>query len=193
MKTNQKSLSWSTRDTVVVAISSVVFGVCYLAWVQIWLLAQGLIGPLAMDIVFGFWFAGSTFTAYVVRKPWVAFATAILAVVAEIFSGNAAGAILLLTGFIQGLGSEMPFLSTRWRRYGWPVLLFSGVSAALFSFVYNWVRFDYESLKPGLLITMFSIRILSGMILGAVLPKIVADRLLKTGVLDGLAIETDGK
>ena len=116
-----------------------------------------------------------------------------LAVLAEILAGNAAGAILLLTGVIQGLGSEVPFLATRWRRYSLPVLLLSGAAAAIFSFVYNWVRFDYGSMAPGLLITMFVIRIASGALLGGLLPKFVADRLRSTGVFDGLAIEAHGE
>lgn len=188
---NSSRRSWTTRDTVFVSVSAVLFGVLYLAWVQVWLFAQGLIGPLAMDIVFGFWFAGSTFTAYVVRKPWIAFATAMIAVVFQILAGNAAGAILLLTGVVQGLGSELPFAITRWRRYGWPVILASGGTAAFFSFVYNWVRFDYGNLAVGLLVAMFAIRVVSGLLLGSVLPRFVAERLRRSGIFDGMAIENE--
>ncbi|MDA3947669.1 MAG: ECF transporter S component [Spirochaeta sp.] len=182
--------SWTTRETVVISVSSVVFGMLYLAWVQLWLVAQGVIGPLAMDIVFGFWFAGSVFNTYVIRKPFVALATALIASLAEVLTGNPAGAILLLTGVIQGAGSELPFLLTRWRRYSVTILALSSVSAAVFSFVYNWVRFDYQNLEPGLLIAMFVIRITSGVLLGSLLPLFFASRLRKTGVFSGLAIDT---
>jgi energy-coupling factor transport system substrate-specific component len=175
---------------VVISVSSVVFGMLYLAWVQLWLVAQGVIGPLAMDIVFGFWFAGSVFNTYVIRKPFVALATALIASLAEVLTGNPAGAILLLTGVIQGAGSELPFLLTRWRRYSVTILALSSVSAAVFSFVYNWVRFDYQNLEPGLLIAMFVIRITSGVLLGSLLPLFFASRLRKTGVFSGLAIDT---
>lgn len=184
--------SWTTRETVVVSVSSVVFGMLYLAWVQLWLIAQGLIGPLAMDIVFGFWFAGSVFNAYVIRKPFVALSTALIASLAEVLTGNPAGAILLLTGLIQGVGSELPFLLTRWRRYSVTILAFSSVSAAIFSFVYNWVRFDYQTLESGLLIAMFAIRVTSGVLLGSLLPLFFAKRLRKTGVFAGLAIDSSG-
>ncbi len=196
MTTRQSSASgWTTRESVVVAVSSAVFGMLYLAWVQVWLVAQGLIGPIAMDIVFGFWFAGSTFNAYVIRKPGVAFATAMIAVVVQILSGNAAGAILLLTGLVQGAGSELPFLLTRWRRYTWPVIVASAAAAAIMSFVYNWVRFDYGNLDGALLIAMGSFRLVSGVVLGAIVPRLLADRLIRTGIFVGLAIDpaaTDG-
>lgn len=180
---------WTTRETVVVSVSSVVFGMLYLAWVQLWLIAQGLIGPLAMDIVFGFWFAGSVFNAYVIRKPFVALSTALIASLAEVLTGNPAGAILLLTGLVQGAGSELPFLLTRWRRYSVPILALSSVSAAIFSFAYNWVRFDYQTLEAGLLIAMFAIRITSGVLLGSLLPLFFARRLRRTGVFAGLAVD----
>ena len=187
---NRISKGWTTRETVVVAVSSVVFGMIYLAWVQLWLLAQGLIGPIAMDIVFGLWFAGSTFNAYVVRKPGVAFATAMIAVIPELLAGNPAGLILLITGLVQGAGSEIPFALTRWRRYSWSVLLTSGGMAAVMSFGYNWIIFDYQNLDTGLLIAMFIIRIASGMLLGALLPRSFANMVRSTGVFTGLGIDS---
>lgn len=187
---NRISKGWTTRETVVVAVSSVVFGMIYLAWVQLWLLAQGLIGPIAMDIVFGLWFAGSTFNAYVVRKPGVAFATAMIAVITELLAGNPAGLILLITGLVQGAGSEIPFALTRWRRYSWSVLLTSGGMAAVMSFGYNWIIFDYQNLDTGLLIAMFIIRIASGMLLGALLPRSFANMVRSTGVFTGLGIDS---
>lgn len=187
---NRISKGWTTRETVVVAVSSVVFGMIYLAWVQLWLLAQGLIGPIAMDIVFGLWFAGSTFNAYVVRKPGVAFATAMIAVITELLAGNPAGLILLITGLVQGAGSEIPFALTRWRRYSWSVLLTSGGMAAVMSFGYNWIIFDYQNLDTGLLIAMFIIRVASGMLLGALLPRSFANMVRSTGVFTGLGIDS---
>ncbi len=106
--------TWNLRELVVAAALGVVFGFLYLAWVQFWLILRGVIGPLSMDIVFGFWFAGSTVAAYAIRKPWAALGVSMAAVVTEILAGSPSGAILLLTGLVQGLGSEVPFLVTRW-------------------------------------------------------------------------------
>ena len=187
---NRISKGWTTRETVVVAVSSVVFGMIYLAWVQLWLLAQGLIGPIAMDIVFGLWFAGSTFNAYVVRKPGVAFATAMIAVITELLAGNPAGLILLITGLVQGAGSEIPFALTRWRRYSWFVLLTSGGMAAVMSFGYNYIRLDYQNLDTWVPIAWFIIHVASGMLLGAVLPRWFANMVRSTGVFTGLGIDS---
>lgn len=180
---------WTLRETVTVATVSVVFGMLYLAWVQVWLFVQGLTGSLSMDVLFGVWFAGSIFAAYVIRKPGVAFTTAVIASIAEVLTGNPSGAILILTGVVQGAGSELPFALTRWRNYRLPLLLASGATASIFSFVYTWVRFSYWELDPGLLVLMFVLRVLSGAVLGGLLGKFLADQLQKTGVLSGFALD----
>lgn len=181
--------TWTQREIVIVAAIGVVFGVLYLAWVQIWLFIQGLVGPLAQEVLFGFWFVASVLAAYIIRKPGAAFIAEVVAAVAEVMTGNPSGAILLLTGVIQGAGAEVPFAITRWRNYRLPVLLASGASAALFSFVYNWFRFSYWEFAPALLVTMFVLRVLSGMLLGGRLGKFLGDRLYNTGVLAGLALD----
>jgi energy-coupling factor transport system substrate-specific component len=182
---------WTLRETVTIAVISVVFGMLYLAWVQLWLFVQGLTGSLAMDVLFGFWFVGSIFAAYAIRKPGVAFATAVIASIAEVLTGNPSGAILILTGVVQGAGAEVPFALTRWRMYRLPVLLASGASASVFSFVYTWIRFSYWELDPGLLVLMFVLRVASGVLLGGLVGKFLADQVQKTGVLNGFALDIE--
>jgi energy-coupling factor transport system permease protein len=181
--------AWSQRETVIVATLGMAFGVLYLAWVQVWLVAQSLIGPLALDILFGFWCVVSIVAAYCVRKPFVAFTAEVVAAVAEVLTGNPAGLILVLTGVVQGAGAELPFAMTRWKRYDLTVLLTAGASAAVFSFVYTWIRFNYGNLAPELLALMLTLRIASGMLLAGLLGRIIAERLWKTGVLSGLALD----
>jgi energy-coupling factor transport system substrate-specific component len=184
---------WSQREIVTVAAIGVVFGVVYHAWVQHWLLAQAVIGPLSLDLFFGLWCVASVVAAYVVRKPFAAFFAEVVASVAEIATGNPAGLILLLTGVVQGAGAELPFLATRWKRYDWPVLIASGASAAVFSFAYTWIRFNYGALDPKLLAVMLALRILSGVLLAGVLGRFIARALYRTGSLDGLRIDADAR
>lgn len=181
--------AWTMRETVTVAVIGVVFAFLYLAWVQVWLVLQAIFGPLTMDVLMGFWFSGSIFAAYIIRKPFVAFTTAMLTVVVQILAGNPSGAILLLTGLVQGAGSEVPFALTRWKRYSLPLLLASGAVTSLFSFVYTWFRFSYWALDPGLVTAMLAIRVISGIVLGGLLGKFLADAVSRTGVTSGLAID----
>ena len=90
---------------------------------------------------------------------------------------------------MQGAGAEAVFAATRWKRYSLPVLVTAGVGAAVFSFIYTWFRFNYGALAPGLLVTMFTLRCLSGALLAGVLGHLVVEALYKTGVLSGLGID----
>lgn len=177
-------------DLVLLATLAVVFGFLYWALVQVWgplRLAMGPLGDLAQNLLIGGWFVVAPLAIYIVRKPLVGVTTEILATIVEVvFLGSPVGPILLLTGLVQGAGSELPFAITRYRRFGWGVFAVSGLSAAVFSFVYNvfrlgWLGQDYVMLRLGFQIS-------SGILLGGILAKIMGDALLRTGVLDNYAI-----
>ena len=182
---------WSLRELLIVAVIGAVFAVLYMGWVHVWLVAQAIFGPVTMDVVMGFWFVASIVAAAIIRKPGVAFAAEVLAAGIEILLGAPGGLIVLLSGAVQGAGAEAVFAATRWRNYSLPVLMAAGAGAALFSFVYTWIRFNYGALHPGLLVGMFALRMLSGAILGGWLGHLIVEALYKTGSLAGLAIDHD--
>lgn len=182
---------WSLREILIVAVLGAVFGALYLAWVQIWLIAQALFGAVTMDVVMGFWFIVSIIAAAIIRKPGVAIISEVLAALAEILLGSPAGLMLLLSAFIQGAGAEVVFAATGWRNYRLPVLMMAGIGAAIFSFIYTWFLFNYSALAPGLLIAMFVLRCLSGALLAGLLGHVIVEALYRTGVLSGLTIDHD--
>jgi energy-coupling factor transport system substrate-specific component len=180
---------WTLRETLVVAVIGVVFAALYIGWVQVWLLAQALFGTVTMDVVMGFWFTASIVAAAIIRKPGVAFAAEVFAAAVEIVMGAPGGLILLLSGVIQGAGAEAGLALFRWRRFDLTALMVSGAVAAVFSFVYTWIRFDYGALAPTLLVLMFVLRLASGALLGGLLGWLIAQAVQKTGALRGLAID----
>lgn len=180
---------WTLREILIVAVLGAVFGVLYLAWVQVWLIAQAIFGAVTMDVVMGFWFIVSIIAAAIIRKPGAALLSEVLAALVQVLLGSPAGLLLLVTGLVQGAGAEAIFAATRWKNYRLPVLMLAGVGAAIASFAYTWVRFDYGALAPGLLVTMFALRCLSGAILGGLAGHLVVEALYKTGVLSGLKID----
>ena len=182
---------WTLRETLIVAVLGAVFGVLYLGWVQVWLILQAIFGAVTMDVVMGFWFVNSIIAAAIIRKPGVALVSNMLAAAVQIMLGSPAGLLLLLTGFVQGMGAEAVFAATRYRRWSLPVLMAAGVGAAVASFIYTWIRFDYGSLAPGLLIVMFVLRCTSGALLGGLLGHVIVKALYRTGVLSGLRIDRD--
>lgn len=182
---------WTLRETLIVTVLGAVFAVLYLGWVQVWLIAQAVFGSLTMDVVMGFWFIVSIVAAAIIRKPGVAFTSEVLAAAVQILLGSPAGLLLLVTGAVQGAGAEVVFAATRWRNYSLPVLMAAGVGSAVFSFAYTWIRFDYGALQPTILAAMFTLRCLSGALLGGLLGHLIVEALYKTGALAGLLIDHD--
>jgi energy-coupling factor transport system substrate-specific component len=184
-----KNSAWSMREILIVAVLGAVFAVLYIAWVQVWLIAQAVFGAVTMDVVMGFWFVVSIVAAAIIRKPGAALISEILAATVEVLLGNPSGLMLIVAGAIQGAGAEAVFAATRWRNYSLPVLMLAGAGSAITSFVYTWFLMDYGALQPGLLVVMFVIRCLSGALLGGLLGHWIVTALYKTGVLSGLAID----
>ena len=184
---------WTLRETLIVAVLGAVFGVLYLGWVQVWLVLQAIFGPVTMDVVMGFWFIVSMIAAAIIRKPGVALIWEVMAGAVQVLLGSPAGLLLLLTGLVQGAGAEAVFAATRWRGYSVTVLMAAGMGAVVFSFAYTWIRFDYGSLAPGLLIAMFLLRLASGALLGSLLAHVIVKALYRTGVLSGLAVDRDAR
>lgn len=180
---------WTQREIMIVAVLGVTFGILYLGWTQLWLLTAAINLHLSISVFFGFWCVVPVIAAYVIRKPFVAVTAEVIAAGAQVLLGNASGLTLLLTGLIQGAGAELPFAATRWKRYDTAILLASGACAAVFSFVYNVLRFDMGKLGFWFLVLVLAVRIVSGMILAGLLGRFIAERLHATGVLDGLALD----
>jgi energy-coupling factor transport system substrate-specific component len=183
------SKGWTQREIAVVAVIGVVFAALYLGWVQIWLIAQAALGPLTMDAMMGFWFVAAPVAAAIVRKPGAAFAAEVLAAAAQLLMGSPAGLMLILTGIVQGAGSEAVLAAFGWKRFDRLALTLSGIGAAVFSFAYTWVRFNYGALAPELLSVMFIVRLTSGAILGGLLGWMIAEALHRTGALSGLPLD----
>lgn len=178
------------RDIVLMVALGVVFGFLYWALVQAWnalAVAMGPAGDLAQHILLGGWLIVAPIALAIIRRPGVGIIAELLATVVEVvFLGSPVGPILLLVAFLQGLGSEIPFAATRYRRYGWGVFALSGLLGAGLVFWFNAVRFDWFG--QDILFLRFGIQLASGVVLGGLLAKVAVDALHRTGVLDSFAI-----
>ena len=94
-----------------------------------------------------------------------------------------------MLGFLQGIGTEAVFAATRYRKWSLPVLLAAGAAGAGLGFIaYEYVVFGYGSFGLVALATRFVSRLLGGAILGGLVPKLIADALVPTGVLNNFPI-----
>lgn len=178
---------WTTRDAVLVAVLAVVFGFLYMQWLPLWSAARLWAQP-GQEALFGFWLAAGVLASYIVRRPGAALVGEFLAALAEVIFGAAAGAPLLITGIMQGLGAELVFGAREWRDYRLGTVLLAGAMAGVVAIPWNWMRLGYFELTPGFLVVLFLVRVLSGALLGGLFPKLLGDALARTGVLSSFAL-----
>ncbi|PPF85591.1 thiamine ABC transporter permease [Subtercola sp. Z020] len=187
--------AWHLRDIMLVVVLGAVFGFLYWALVQGWIVlsvAAGPLGHLTQHVLLGGWLIVAPVAIAITRRPFAGIVAEIIASVIEVvFLGSAVGPLLFVAAAIQGAGSELPFALTRYRRFGWLVYAVSGALGAGLVFFYSAFRSGWYG--TDLLLVRFVIQVVSGIVLGGLLSKVIADSLARTGVVDNFAIGRAGR
>lgn len=178
------SMTWKMKEVVLTVILAVACGVIYLGWSTLWIPISALVGPVGAGFMFGIWIIASPIVAYIIRKPGAALIAEVAAAAVELLTGSHFGLSALLIGVFQGIGAEIAFALFGYKRYNLMTLMLSGALAAVGGVLYNLIAngFGYYTLQ--VLMTTLVIQVISGMILGGWLAKIIVEALCKTGVLD---------
>lgn len=190
MSASRRRVGWHLRDILLLVVLGVVFGFLYWALVQGWVGLSAVTGPfgdLTQHVLLGGWLIVAPVAIAILRKPLAGVFAEILASVIEVvFLGSAVGPLLFLAAAIQGVGSELPFGATRYRNYSWLTYALSGGLGAGLVFFYSAFRSGWYG--TDLFWTRFILQVLSGVILGGLLAKVIVDAIGKTGVVDNYAI-----
>jgi energy-coupling factor transport system substrate-specific component len=183
-------LRWHLRDIVLLVILGVVFGFLYWALVQGWVGLSAIAGPFGdftQHVLLGGWLLVAPVAIAILRKPLAGVFAEILASVIEVvFLGSAVGPLLFIAAAIQGAGSELPFTATRYRNFSWLTYAISGGLGAGLVFFYSAFRSGWYG--TDLFWTRLILQVLSGVILGGLLAKVLVDAIAKTGVVDNYAV-----
>ncbi len=181
---------WEFRDLMLMVVLGVVFGFVYWVLVQAWNGLAVLMGPagdLAQHVLLGGWLIVAPIVIAIVRRPFAGVVAEVIASVVEvIFLGSPVGPTLMIAAAIQGLGSELPFMATRYRRFGWTVFALSGLLGAGLVFFYSAFRAGWYG--QDIVLLRLGMQLVSGAVLGGLLAKVVVDGLARTGVVDNFAI-----
>lgn len=188
--TERRAPFWELKDLMLMVVLGVVFGFVYWVLVQAWNGLAVLMGPagdLAQHVLLGGWLIVAPIVIAVVRRPFAGVVAEVIASVVEvIFLGSPVGPTLMIAAAIQGLGSELPFMVTRYRRFGWTVFALSGLLGAGLVFFYSAFRAGWYG--QDIVLLRLGMQLVSGAVLGGLLAKVVVDGLARTGVVDNFAI-----
>lgn len=186
-------MNWKLKEILFMAISAAVFGVAYLGMVYLGASFTGILTPsgwgiLGYEPIYGVWFMAAAFVTYVVRKPGIGIVAEMLAALLEVLMGNMFGPIIFISGFIQGLGCEIAFAATKYKRYDQTTMVGAAVGASVLSFFWTGVRQSYWKMNPVVVLTILVIRTISAVIFCGIGSRLLAEGLAKAGVLKGYAI-----
>ena len=184
--------SITLQEWVTVAVMAAAIGVAYWAWTLVYdFLKEPVLKPLGIKRALdGFWLMAPVFFGYMVRKPGMAlFGSMVAAGVEGIITQW--GMQALVYGFLQGLGAELVFALFLYRKWNWSVLILAASMSAIFSFTYDYFTQEQANLSLIFNLIQLSVFIVSSWVFAAGLSHYLAQRLLKTGLLDGFLIARD--
>ncbi len=179
---------WQTRDFIVAAALAVPIGLVWsFVWEPIWRPAVALV-PEAGQFIAGFYIVAGVLSGYVIRRPGAALLGELLGAIVEIpFIG--AGPTLFWVALLEGLGPEVAFLVTRYRRFDLPVLLIGGALGGLFVLVgYSYVAQSWWNLAIGVQVVRIVFKLAGGAVFAGLAGKFIGDALVQTGVLNNFPI-----
>jgi energy-coupling factor transport system permease protein len=179
---------WRTRDFIVAAALAVPVGLVWVyVWGIVWQTARG-VSPELGNLFDGFYIVAAVLVGYVIRKPGAALLGEMLAALIEI-PLTPFGAVVLWLGLLQGLGVEVVFLATRYRRFDLPVLLLAGALGSLVPLVgYSYWSQGWAALAIGVQLLRLVLKVLGGAFFAGLAGKLIADALVQTGVLNNFPV-----
>jgi energy-coupling factor transport system substrate-specific component len=179
--------SWSTRDLLVVAAIGVALGVALIPVTYLGLALMAALGPFLYVLAASLSRVPSVMAMYVVRRPGAAVLGALVAGLVQV-PFTPTGWVILVAFAFSGLGCELPFLLTRYRRFGLPMLMAAGAVAALLGLALQYVPFGYANLALPVQLALILTAAAGGAAITGGLAKLLADALARTGVLSGYAV-----
>jgi energy-coupling factor transport system permease protein len=181
-----RSLRWRTVDIVVAAVLGVAFGVVFWAWN----LLAALAVPPVSGLLNGVYLMPGVVAGLLVRKPGAAVFASTLAAAVSILLGSPYGGIIVVYGLVQGIGGELGFLLTGYRRFGWGTAVLAGITAGLSTSImdlslYYPVSADYPFWSFTAPYTLFTV--LSSVVLAGIVGLLLVRALARTGALNAFA------
>ena len=172
------SSKWTVQDVVLLAFLAFLFGGVFMgagflyAILSAALTPMGL-APFANTILFGMWTMAAPMAGVLIPKKGSSLLGEVLAALAEMLYGSYFGPGVLLSGFIQGLGTELGFMATRYKRFDTLPLVYGAIGTTVLSFGYEFFKMGYSTYSIGMIIALFVVRLLSVMFFGVVMVQLI--------------------
>ncbi|HGJ2400900.1 TPA: ECF transporter S component [Streptococcus pneumoniae] len=157
---------WQLKDVILLAFLSIFFGGGFVGSGYVYNIFSLLLTPLGLqafanEILFGLWCMAAPIAAIFVPRVGSATIGEVLAALAEVLYGSQFGLGALLSGLVQGLGSEFGFIVTKNRYESWLSLTANSIGITLVSFVYEYIKLGYYAFSLPFVLSLLVVRFIS--------------------------------
>lgn len=181
-------MKWKLRDIIVAAILSVVCGALYMGWDFFTQVATAAWNPALQGTVNGVWWLAAGLVPYIIRRPGAAFFAEVVSAFCEFAFGSPYKFGAVISGIVQGIGAEAGFALGGWKRYNVGFMMLSGALAGVGNTLQWLFQYQGDQYHIGTIIGYTVLTLISGAVLGGLLPKWIGDALNRTGSLRNFAI-----
>jgi len=183
-----KSTRWALRDVLLLAFVAVFIGFIFWVLGPIYNLLSAALTPLGLapfanELLIGGWMMAAPLASILIRQAGAGVLGEFFAAAVEMLIGGQWGVATLLSGLVQGIGSEAGFAVLGYKNWGWRGIFSSAITGTIVTFIWSAFRDGYSSYHIGLLIALFITRFISLLFFGGVLVVAIQKLIEKAGVL----------
>lgn len=168
-------------DVLITVVIGLVFAVIYSVWGAFYTALQPL-GLHLNELVYGMWFIAAVVAFLIIRKPGVALLAEFAAGAGETIVLLQFDTILIMYALLQGLACELIFALTKYKSVSMMTAVIAGFAAGVATIPLDWYYGYLGHLETWNLILMFSLRLISAVLIAGVLAHLIYQALSKTGV-----------
>ncbi|GAX01365.1 ECF transporter S component [Secundilactobacillus silagei] len=156
------------QDIILITMIALIFGAIFVGTDYLYNILSVAVGPFANEILFGLWIMAGPLAIYLTRIPGAAVVGEVLGAAAEVIFGGTFGIAALLSGIVQGIGSELGFAIWRYKNWGWASLLTSSITTTIVAFTYELFKLGYIHYSIGMIVALFTVRLISVIFFGTI-------------------------
>lgn len=176
--------NYTIFEMVFICVSSVALGVAFWGWTFAYEITKPALKLVGLNyLAAGFWIFASVFTPLIIRRPFVAIIASVIAAGVEGVITHW-GAMALVWGLVQGLGAEVIFAATGYRKWSLYTVLAASMMSATASFVLDYFYYGYSQMALTLQLTQYLSFVMSAAVFAGFLSHILFVRLKKLNLLN---------
>lgn len=172
------SSKWTVKDVIMLAFLAFLFGVVFMGAGFLSAMLSAVLTPLGLApftsaTMFGLFIMAGPMAGVLIRKKGSSLLGEVLAALAEMLYGSYFGPGVLLSGLIQGFGTELGFIVTGYKRFDTVPLVYGAIGASVLSFIYKFFQSGYGTYSLTFIIALFIVRLISALIFGVVMVQLI--------------------